>query len=175
MSQAAYHLHAPIRRETSVVFASPHSSCDYPPAFLERALPDALAIRSSEDAFVDRLFETAPAHGAPLLLAGAPRAYVDLNRSADELDPALIEGARHHGHNPRIASGLGVIPRVVAGGRTIYDGKIPMHEALGRISSAEIPEGLAAHAAEGVMTLDALKESFPAAARAASRPATADS
>ncbi|MFD0859272.1 N-formylglutamate amidohydrolase [Roseovarius aquimarinus] len=133
MSQAAYHLHAPLRRETSVVFASPHSSCAYPATFLERALPDALAIRSSEDAFVDRLFETAPLHGAPLLLAGAPRAYVDLNRSADELDPALIEGARHHGHNPRIASGLGVIPRVVAGGRAIYDGKIGVAEARKRI------------------------------------------
>ncbi|SIO20626.1 COG4223 family protein [Vannielia litorea] len=36
---------------------------------------------------------------------------------------------------------------------------------LGRISSAEVPEGLAAHAAEGVLTLDALKASFPAAAR----------
>lgn len=45
------------------------------------------------------------------------------------------------------------------------DAGTPYSEALGRISSAEIPEGLAAHAEEGVMTLDALKESFPAAAR----------
>ncbi len=42
-------------------------------------------------------------------------------------------------------------------------------EALGRISSAEIPEGLAAHAGEGVMTLEALKDSFPEAARSALR------
>ena len=28
--------------------------------------------------------------GAPLLLAKVPRAYVDLNRAADELDPSLI-------------------------------------------------------------------------------------
>ncbi|WP_281967276.1 N-formylglutamate amidohydrolase [Roseovarius nanhaiticus] len=133
MFKAAYHLRSPKRRETSVVFASPHSACDYPAAFLARTLPDALAMRSSEDAFVDRLFAPAPDHGAPLLLAGAPRAFVDLNRSADELDPALIEGARHHGHNPRIASGLGVIPRVVAGGRVIYDGKLSMQEARKRI------------------------------------------
>ncbi|MFX0546101.1 N-formylglutamate amidohydrolase [Roseovarius sp. S1116L3] len=135
MSKAAYHLHAPKRRETSVVFASPHSSCDYPPAFLARVRPDALAMRSSEDAFVDRLFASAPDHGAPLLLAGVPRAFIDLNRNADELDPALIDGARHYGHNPRIASGLGVIPRVVAGGRVIYDGKISMAEARQRIET----------------------------------------
>jgi len=133
MFKAAYHLHAPKRRETSVVFASPHSSRDYPPSFLALAQPDALAMRSSEDAFVDLLFEAAPDHGAPLLLGGTPRAFVDLNRSADELDPALIEGARHSGHNPRIASGLGVIPRVVAGGRAIYGGKMAMAEACGRI------------------------------------------
>jgi len=41
-------------------------------------LPDHLAIRSSEDAFVDRLFDMAPALGAPLLLARLPRAYIDL-------------------------------------------------------------------------------------------------
>ena len=56
-----------------------------------------------------------------------------MNRSADELDPALIEGVRRQGHNPRIASGLGVIPRVVANGRAIYRGKIPRAEAATRI------------------------------------------
>ena len=72
--------------------------------------------------------------GAPLLCAGAPRAFVDLNRSAEELDPALIEGVSRQGHNPRVASGLGVIPRVVAGGRAIYSGKIPLAEAERRIA-----------------------------------------
>jgi len=133
MPKAAYHLHAPMRRETSVVFASPHSSRDYPAWFLDRVLPDAVAMRSSEDAFVDQLFGAAPQHGASLLLGGAPRAFVDLNRSADELDPALIDGVRHAGHNPRVASGLGVIPRVVSGGRAIYGGKISLREARQRI------------------------------------------
>lgn len=133
MPSAAYTLHEPARRDTGVVFASPHSAREYSPAFLARTVPTALEMRSSEDAFVDRLFEAAPAHGSPLLLAGAPRAYLDLNRSADELDPALIEGVRRAGHNPRIASGLGVVPRVVAGGRAIYDGKIPLGEAHHRI------------------------------------------
>jgi N-formylglutamate deformylase len=133
MPKVSYHLHAPLLRETSVIFASPHSARDYPASFLARVLPGALAIRSSEDAFVDQLFASAPEHGAPLLLAGAPRAFIDLNRGADELDPALIEGVRHAGHNPRVASGLGVIPRVVAGGRAIYDGRMSLLEARERI------------------------------------------
>jgi N-formylglutamate deformylase len=95
---------------------------------------DQHSIRTSEDAFVDRLFDGATQVGAPFLKAGAPRAFVDLNRSADELDPALIEDVKGGGHNPRIASGLGVIPRVVANGRIIYSGKIPLEEAQARIS-----------------------------------------
>ncbi len=52
----------------------------------------------------------------------------------DELDPALIEGVRRSAHNPRIASGLGVIPRVVANGRQIYRGKLTLAEAHQRIA-----------------------------------------
>ena len=135
MPKAAYHLTHPQRRTTSVVFASPHSGRDYPWSFLRKTTLNEHSVRSSEDAFVDQLFQTAPRHGAPLIRAGAPRALVDLNRSADELDPALIEGARRSGHNPRVASGLGVIPRVVANGQAIYSGKIPMAEAERRIDT----------------------------------------
>jgi N-formylglutamate amidohydrolase len=62
----------PEERTTSVVFASPHSGRDYPGTFLRRSVLDQRAIRSSEDAFVDLLFEAARA-GAPLLTA-TPRA-----------------------------------------------------------------------------------------------------
>jgi N-formylglutamate amidohydrolase len=124
----------PPAQSTAAVFAVPHSGRDYTPAFLARATLDEHTIRSSEDAFVDLLFDMAPDYGAPFLVAGAPRAFVDLNRAPDELDPALIEGIRRGAHSPRIASGLGVIPRVVANGRQIYRGKLSLEEAQGRIS-----------------------------------------
>ena len=133
MTSPAYNLCRPDRRETPVIFSSPHSGKEYPAAFLSRSLLDASAIRSSEDAFVDELFASAPQMGAPLIAACAPRAYIDLNRAADELDPALIEGVMRAPHNPRVNSGLGVIPRVVANGRAIYDGKIGLREAQQRI------------------------------------------
>ena len=133
MPQSAFHLRQPERLLSGTVFASPHSSNAYPAEFVKHSRLDELTIRSSEDAFVDQLFDCAPEFGTPLLLAGVPRAYVDLNRSVDELDPALISGARRNGHNPRVASGLGVIPRVVANGRAIYSGKITMAEAQKRL------------------------------------------
>lgn len=134
MSKPSFSLVSPVQRTTSVVFASPHSGRDYSAAFLRGAVLDAQEIRSSEDAFVDQLFDVAPVHGAPLLLANAPRAYVDLNRAPEEFDPALIDGIRRAAHNPRIASGLGVIPRVVSNGRAIMRGKISLAEAHMRIT-----------------------------------------
>ncbi|APZ55105.1 N-formylglutamate amidohydrolase [Salipiger abyssi] len=134
MPKVAYHLDLPEAATSCVVFASPHSGRDYPWSFLRGTVLDEQSIRSSEDAFVDRLFDCAPQFGAPLLRAGAPRAFIDLNRSVDELDPALIEGVRRGGHNPRVSSGLGVVPRVVANGRAIYRGKLPLAEAERRIS-----------------------------------------
>jgi N-formylglutamate deformylase len=133
MPATAFHLSCPAKTRTSVVFASPHSGRNYFDSFVSQSALDHHAIRTSEDAFVDRLFESAPKFGAPLLMGGAPRAYVDLNRGAEELDPALIEGVRRNVHNPRVASGLGVIPRVVANGRMIYSGKLSLNEAKRRI------------------------------------------
>lgn len=135
MPKRAYSLFRPESQTSCVVFASPHSGCDYPDWFLRRSLLNALTIRSSEDAYVDRLFGSAPDFGAPLLVAGAPRAFLDLNRAPNELDPALIQGARRVLKNPRVASGLGVIPRVVAHGRPIYHGKLAMEEAHRRIDA----------------------------------------
>ena len=129
MPRTPYTLRAPAYRESSVVCASPHSGSAYTSEFLRRSQLDRHAIRSSEDAFVDLLFEGVADLGSPFIAAVAPRAYVDLNRAPDELDPALIEGAPRALHNPRVSSGLGVVPRVVANGRSIYTGKLPLTEA----------------------------------------------
>lgn len=133
MPKLAYEVLHPDRNTSCVVFASPHSGRDYPWRFLRTTVLNEHQVRSSEDAFVDKLFDCAPRFGASFLKAGAPRAFVDLNRAADELDPALIEGVRPKGHNPRVASGLGVVPRVVANGRAIYRGKLSLEEVERRI------------------------------------------
>jgi len=129
----------PMRRTTSVIFSSPHSGRDYPAAFLEASALDPLEMRSSEDAFVDLLFASAPVRGAPLLAARAPRAYIDLNRACDELDPGVIDRVTDSAHNPRISAGLGVIPRVVANGRVIHRAKISLAEAEARIATVWHP------------------------------------
>ena len=139
MSHPAYDLARPDARTTSVIFASPHSGRDYTDAFLKQSQLDAIEIRSSEDAFVDLLYANAPDHGAPFLTARAPRAYLDLNRGVDEMDAALIAGVRRVSQNPCVASGLGVVPRVVANGLSIYRGKLTLEEAHNRIATCWRP------------------------------------
>lgn len=139
MNSTTYRLLRPKAQVTSVIFASPHSGRDYSPAFLDQSVLDDRALRSSEDAFVDELLAAAPDLGAPLLLADVPRAFLDLNRAPDELDPALIEGIARAPHNPRVSSGIGVIPRVVSGGRQIYRGKLSMAEVEARLRSHWYP------------------------------------
>lgn len=136
---APYTLHEPARLATAAVFNSPHSGRDYPAALLAASRLGPHALRASEDVLVDRLFDTVPGAGAPLLCATAPRAWLDLNRAPGELDPALIEGVRVAGLNQRVAAGLGVVPRVVSEGAEIYAAKIPLAEAQARIRDIHTP------------------------------------
>lgn len=131
----SFELIRPRVQTSPVVFASPHSGRRYDPAFLQSSVLGLGAIRSSEDAFVDQLLTSVRDFGAPLLLAHVPRSFVDLNRAPNEFDPAVIHGAPASYGNPRIASGLGVIPRVVAGGRAIYRGKISLQDAQARLAA----------------------------------------
>ncbi|MEM8554298.1 MAG: N-formylglutamate amidohydrolase [Pseudomonadota bacterium] len=154
MHTESFELRRPHQTLSGAVVASPHSGRAYGDAFLRASALDAHTLRSSEDAHVDELVAAAPGLGVPLLLANTPRAYVDLNRHHDELDPALIDGAPRGSHNPRITSGLGVIPRVVANGRAIYRGKMslaeahrrlvrhwhPYHQALGELLSSQLAQ-----------------------------------
>lgn len=139
MTPDAYSLALPEVQTTSVVFASPHSGRHYSQAFMRQSILDDRTIRSSEDAYMDELIAAAPSFGAPLLSAIWPRAYLDLNRSPDEFDPSVIKDIRTVSHNPRISSGLGVIPRVVSNGRAIYSGKLSLTEAQERINDCWKP------------------------------------
>ena len=123
----------PASLTSGVVFALPHSGRDYGVSFLNQSILDKISIRSSEDAFLDQLIDGIEKYGAPKIVANAPRAFIDLNRSTDELDPALISGIKNNIRNPRISSGLGVIPRVVSHGREIYRGKLSLEQAQSRI------------------------------------------
>ena len=135
-------LSLPVGEPVPFVFASPHSGRDYPDELMAAAALDGAAIRRSEDAFVDDLICSAPAHGAAVIAARYARAFVDLNREAYELDPGMFEDelpAFARARTPRVAAGLGSIARVVGEGQEIYARKLTFAEASRRIEGVHRP------------------------------------
>jgi N-formylglutamate amidohydrolase len=135
-------LQRPAAARLPLILASPHSGCDYPADFVAASRLDPVALRRSEDSFVDELFAAAPSLGAPLLSARFPRAYLDVNREAYELDPAMFSDALPefvNARSPRVRMGLGTIARIVAIGEEIYAGKLCFAEARRRIDGLYRP------------------------------------
>ena len=169
---------------TPLVFASPHSGRLYPDDMMAAAALDALAIRRSEDAFVDELISSGPAQGAALICANLARAYIDVNREAFELDQAMFadelpDFAR--ARTARVAAGLGAIARVVSEGQEIYARKLTFAEARRRIDGVHAPYHAAlarllgeAHAAHGYAILIDWHSMPAAAARAGGRDGPCD-
>ncbi|MDB4007939.1 N-formylglutamate amidohydrolase [Amylibacter sp.] len=139
MIDECYILKEPEVQTTSMVFNSPHSGRSYSESFLKNSLLKKPEIRASEDAYVDDLFSSVTEFGAPLLTAVAPRAFVDLNRQADELDSAIIQGVNKNILNSRVLSGLGVIPRIVSKGNNIQSGKMTIEQANLRLDKSYFP------------------------------------
>jgi N-formylglutamate amidohydrolase len=135
-------LHMPERLGSPFVFASPHSGRLYPASFALATRLDSVTLRKSEDAFVDELFGAVTEFGAPLLTARFPRAFVDVNRAPNELDPAMFDAPvdpRAGPRTARVAAGLGVIPRIVRDGVEIYGTRLPAREANFRIERFYLP------------------------------------
>lgn len=137
-----FELRRPAAARLPLILASPHSGSDYPADFVAASRLDPRALRRSEDSFVDELFAAAPSLGAPLLSARFPRAYLDLNRDAYELDPGMFSDALPdfvNAASPRVRMGLGTIARIVASGDEIYAGKLRFAEAQRRIDGIYHP------------------------------------
>lgn len=135
--QQSWEVLAPAEQTVPIVVASPHSGQAYPTDFVANSPLDLLALRRSEDSFVDELVAAAPDHGIPLLRALFPRAYIDPNREPFELDPEMFEDTLPDYANTqssRVAAGLGTIARVVSSGQEIYSRKLTFSEAAARIN-----------------------------------------
>lgn len=128
----------PAQQTAPVVFASPHSGSRYPESFVKGSPLSRLALRRSEDSFVDELFAAAPDHGAPLLRAHFPRAFVDVNREPFELDQGMFADTLPdfvNTQSSRVAAGLGTVAKVVSSGQEIYREKLRFADISERIKT----------------------------------------
>jgi N-formylglutamate deformylase len=125
--------------QAPVVFDSPHSGYAYPGDF-DHAVPRDL-LRRAEDAFVDDLYESAPASGAAFLKALFPRAYIDPNRHEDEIDTGMLAEPwpRPVRASEKAEMGLGLVRRLIKGRLNIYDRPLGVDEIMARIESYHRP------------------------------------
>nr|WP_310523116.1 N-formylglutamate amidohydrolase [Polymorphobacter sp.] len=122
-----------------IVMASPHSGREYPPAFLSASRLSLAQLRRAEDPFVDALLDGV--EGVPVLRARHGRAFLDLNRAENELDPAMFDGTPPFTPHvtDRVTAGLGVLPRVAAQGMDIYRRRLSPDEARLRLAALHRP------------------------------------
>ena len=102
-------LHPP-RGSLPVLLSVPHSGRDYPDWLIDMASAGRPALEALEDPLVDRLVWRAVQRGVGAVIARTPRAAVDCNRAEDEVDPAIVEGARRGRVTARARGGLGIVP-----------------------------------------------------------------
>lgn len=141
-SDDVFEIIAPAQWTAPLVFNSPHSGNTLPEDFLALSRLDARTLHLSQDCYVDELFGGCIATGAPMLRALLSRSYIDLNREPYELDPRMfLEDVPRHFNtsSPRVACGLGTLPRIVAEGQDIYRGRIPLAQAITRIERCYHP------------------------------------
>jgi N-formylglutamate amidohydrolase len=133
---------APAQWTAPLVFNSPHSGNHVPPDLIALSRLSESTLRQSEDCYVDELFSGCLNVGAPLLRALISRSYLDLNREPYEFDSRMFEETLN-GHfntgSPRVACGLGTVPRIVAEGLEIYRGRIPLSLGLARVEHVYRP------------------------------------
>ena len=102
-------IHQP-RGELPVLLSVPHSGRDYPDWLIALSAGGKASLTTLEDPFVDRLVWRALQRGCGAVVARTPRAAIDCNRSEDEVDPSVIDGARRGRVSARARGGLGIIP-----------------------------------------------------------------
>lgn len=141
----AFNYFAPKRQPLPVLIAVPHAGRSYPPQVLEQMRDAELSTLRLEDRLVDLLgAEVAKRTGTGLLVAEAPRAMLDLNRSREDVDWEMVAGSRpkgpkHSQANRRARSGLGLIPRRLPGFGEIWNDRIDQAELDMRIDNIHRP------------------------------------
>lgn len=128
-----------------VVLSVPHAGREYPLALRTALRVPMTAVTILEDRHVDAV--ALAAHGLGLgretmLVQRRARAWIDLNRSELERDPAIDEGAvptALRQASAKVRGGLGLVPRRVAGAGELWRRRLDAEDVASRIRSDHRP------------------------------------
>lgn len=124
-----------------IILSVPHAGREYPMA-LRAALRVPLAAATVlEDRYIDAV--ALAAHGAEaLFVQRRARAWIDLNRSEQERDPAIDEGATWTAlplASAKLRGGLGLVPRRIAGAGELWRRRLDADDVAARIRDDHRP------------------------------------
>lgn len=160
----AFTLRRPSPAPIPILIAVPHAGRDYPASLTRRMRAPGEAALRLEDRMIDLVAEAvARETGACLLVAHAPRAMIDLNRDADDVDWDMIAeaaplNAARHAAGRRARSGLGLVPRRLSGLGELWRKRLTRQELGERIDLVHRPY----HAALS-QTLESLRDRWGSA------------
>ncbi|KQM67642.1 N-formylglutamate amidohydrolase [Sphingomonas sp. Leaf17] len=132
-----------------VVLSVPHAGRDYPPALTDLLRVPVAALLPLEDRHVDAVARAARTTQT-LLVQRTPRAWIDLNRGEDDRDPMIDDGAAPVAlplRSVKVRSGLGLVPRRVAGAGEVWRRRLSAPEVMTRIVDDHRPYHQAVSAA----------------------------
>jgi len=124
-----------------VVLSVPHAGRDYPAALAGALRVPAAALAGLEDRHIDAVARAALG-AETMLVQRRARAWIDLNRSEDERDPRIDEGADAAAQpiqSAKLRSGLGLVPRRVAGAGELWRRRFTAAEVAARIADDHRP------------------------------------
>ena len=119
-----------------VILSVPHAGRDYPDALLAALRVPLVAATVLEDRYIDAVALRARGRETMLVQQRA-RAWIDLNRSEQERDPAIDEGARVASApiaSAKVRGGLGLIPRRIAGAGELWRQRFTASDIAARIA-----------------------------------------
>lgn len=124
-----------------LIISVPHAGRQYPEVMQQSARLPALRLRPLEDRYADALVASAFAAGIQGIVANTARAWIDLNRSENEIDPGFID--LPSGALPlvsaKVRGGLGLIPRRISSGGDIWHRRITADDLNERIAQHHRP------------------------------------
>ncbi len=113
VEHAAYRGFGRMPAPAPVLFTVPHAGQDYPDELIAGARAGLGSLRLLEDRCADALVGGVVAAGHPAIVARIGRAFIDLNRHPDEVDPASVRDMPRGAPSLRTAKlrgGLGLVP-----------------------------------------------------------------
>jgi N-formylglutamate amidohydrolase len=133
----------PANAETPVLLSVPHAGRQYPAAMNALTRLSAQQLMSLEDRHADHLCVSAADSGHNVIIAKVARAWIDLNRAEDELDPGMFAdrpaGSATYRLTAKVRGGLGLIPRRIANGGDIWRQPLHLIDLEDRIAGVHRP------------------------------------